>query len=155
MRVYSRLYRCDQCWSVGFDFISVRSHSYFSTETECAEEVINSKSGVRCWQYQLSSAQKVMRCATYHLGQKISECICFQRGRICLKFIHAYGNISSTSALKVQESTKDLETECYNSIGLHFTTQIHQTASFLFFLSSSHQSPCTIQSSGFALYDTI
>ena len=52
-----------------------------------------------------------MRCATYHLGQKISECICFQRGRICLKFIRAYGNISSTSALKVQESTKDLETE--------------------------------------------
>ena len=73
--------------------------------------MMNAKSAVRCWQYQLSPAQKAIRCSTYHLCQKISECVCLQRGCIYLKLTRAYGNIPSISALKVQESAKDLEAE--------------------------------------------
>ena len=44
---------------------------------------------------------------------------------------------------------------CAVMFGLHFTLQIHRTASFPFPFTSLHRSPCTIRSGSYSLYNMI
>ena len=68
---------------------------------------INAKSPVRCCEDPLSPVRDVFQYTTHHLRQKIPKSVGLQCRRRYLDF--SCGNISSTSTLKIQQSTKDLE----------------------------------------------
>ena len=69
---------------------------------------MNAKSPVLCWG-QLSSIRDKSRYPTHHLRQEMPKSVCLQRRRIHQRV--TCGNVPSTSALKVQDNTKDLETD--------------------------------------------
>jgi hypothetical protein len=70
---------------------------------------MNAKSPVRCWGHLLSSILDKSRYPTHHLCQEMPKSVCLQCRRIHQRII--CGNVPSTPALKVQDNTKDLETD--------------------------------------------
>src|SRR6267154_822700 len=70
---------------------------------------MNAKSPVRCWGHLLNSIPNKSRYPTHHLCHEVPKSVCLQRRHIPRSI--TCGDVPSSSALKVQDNTKDLETD--------------------------------------------